>query len=425
MNYKLIKEKNYNLHVIEVDTFRTCGFQMTFRCDFDPKKAIAFTLLTDILTDQSSKYPTSKYISRHMEESFILNFYGSFNRTGRTMNAYIFCDYIDPKYISDKNYLDNTYKFIFDVISNPLIVNNGFDEKNFNIVKNRLIKELKSMMENNVFIAVNSALGLFTKNEAISYHMVNYIDFLENLTKEELYDYYIDLIKNASIDIFVSGSTKKETISKTIKKYYPFDNLSYIKYNDLTYAKNRLFLKIKRKKSSFKQTALVMIYNVNCLSMYEREFVMPYYLNILNQSGLQSKLYQNLREKNSLCYNVNTSYYERCNYMVVTSTINVGKENKAIRLVKKSVNEMKNKISDKEFVGAYYAYQRSLKGMLDSLSAINRLYMNSYYAGFSSYDEKQKNFKKVTIEDIYKVASKIRLNTIYVLKGDINERNQD
>ncbi len=76
-------------------------------------------------------------------------------------------------------------------------------------------------------------------------------------------------------------------------------------------------------------------------------------------------------------------------------------------------------------MGAYYDYQRSLKGMIDSIGAINRLYMNAYYAGFSSYEEKQTEFKKVTIDDINELAKKIKLNTIYVLKGDINERNQD
>ena len=86
---------------------------------------------------------------------------------------------------------------------------------------------------------------------------------------------------------------------------------------------------------------------------------------------------------------------------------------------------MKNRISNEEFTRAYYAYQSSLKGMVDSIGAINRLYMNMYYSGFSNYEEKQEEFKKVTIEDIYSLAKKVKLNTVYVLKGDINERNQD
>ena len=76
-------------------------------------------------------------------------------------------------------------------------------------------------------------------------------------------------------------------------------------------------------------------------------------------------------------------------------------------------------------MGAYYEYQRSLKGMIDSIGAINRIYMNTFYAGFSSYEEKKVRFKKVNVDEINSLASKIKLNTIYVLKGDKNERNQD
>lgn len=420
-----ITNKRYNLHIINVDTFRSCGFQLSFKCPFDAKKSVAYSLLADILTDQSLKYPTSKYITRHMQESYILDFYGSFSRVGKSLTTYINCDYIDPKYIDDKNYLDETYKFIFEVINNPLIIDNGFDEKNFNIVKNRLLTDLKELEGNNRFLSINKAIKIFSKNEIINFHASDLIDFLKNLTKEDLYEYYNDLIKNSSIDIFVSGTTDKEIVAKLIEKYYPFKNDGYVKYNDIVYPKNRFIPKTVFDKSKYKQSSLVMIYNVNCLSMYEREFVMPFYLGILNNNGLTSKLYQNLREKNSLCYNVNTTYHERCNYLVIKSTLNIGKEKKAIRLVKKSVTDMKKKISEKEFIGAYYGYQSSLKGMLDSLSAIVRLYLNTYYAGFSSYEQKKEKFKTVTIDDVYNVARKIRLNTVYVLKGDINERNQD
>ena len=51
--------------------------------------------------------------------------------------------------------------------------------------------------------------------------------------------------------------------------------------------------------------------------------------------------------------------------------------------------------------------------------------MNTFYAGFSSYEEKKVRFKKVNVDEINSLASKIKLNTIYVLKGDKNERNQD
>ena len=251
------------------------------------------------------------------------------------------------------------------------------------------------------------------------------IDYIKNITSKDLYDFYLRLINKSSADIFITSSTDEKELNKVIKKYYPFKNTSNVKYNELTFNKKRLLPKKVVDKSSYKQSTLVMVLNVDNMTMFEREYVMPFYVSIINSGGLSSKLYVSLREKNSLCYNVSTNCYDRSNLILIKSTMRVGCENKAIRLVKKCVKDMKSHVSNEEFIGAYYDYQRNLKGMVDSIVAVNRLYMNMYYAGFSSYEEKQKGYKKVTVDDINELAKKIHLNTIYVLKGDKNERNQD
>ena len=419
------KNRGYNLHTINVDNFRSCHFSLVFRTKFDKKKAVAFTLLSDILTDSSKKYPSPKYVYRHIFSNYILDFYGSFSRVGKVMQTYIVCDYVDPKYIKDDNYLDNTYKFIFDMISNPLIKDGVFDEKVFSTVKNRLLTELSSLNENNSFLSIHKALKIFSDDGPASFHLFDMIDFVKNMEVKDLYEYYLELINESSIDIFITSSSSQNNVEKVLKKYCPFKNNKYTKYNELIYGDKRFIPKKVVDKSSFKQSTIVMIYNIDNMSMHEREFVIPFYTSILCSGGLSSKLYKSLREENGLCYNVTANCYDRSNILVIKSTIKVGFENKAIRLIKKAVSDMKNKISNEEYMGAYYEYQRSLKGMIDSIGAINRIYMNTFYAGFSSYEEKKVRFKKVNVDEINSLASKIKLNTIYVLKGDKNERNQD
>lgn len=425
MEFKIFKNKNYNLHVINVKNFRSSHMEIIFRNKFDPEKAAAYSILADMLTDASKDYPSSKYVMRHMEDSYILDFYGSQSRTGKVMQTFIVCDYIDPRYIDEKNYLENVYKFIFDMLKKPLVKNNKFDDKLFNLAKKRLITELKSFGDDNNFISIHRAFKIFCGDAPTSFHMYDMINFIEKLTNEELYEYYLKLIEESSIDIFITTSTEPKVINNIISKNYHFENVKYKEYNELIYHDNRLIPKKKCDKSKFKQSTIIMIFNVNNINMFDREYVMPYYINILNSSDLNSKLYQRLRNENGLCYSVQTSCFDRSNIIVVRSTIKAGCESKAIRLIKKCFKEMTNKISDEEFVRAYYAFTSSLKGMVDSIGAINRLYMNMYYAGFSSYEDKLKNYKNVTIDQINLLARKIRLNTIYVLKGDINERNQD
>lgn len=424
MKYKSIKEKNYNLQLINVDNFRSCHLALIFRTKFDPKKAVIFSLLSDILTDANIDYPSSKYVSRFCEENYILNFYGTFTTTGRLMHTCIVLDYVDPKYIDEKDYLDNIYKFLFNMLKKPLVKDKVFDEKLFNLAKKRLVEDLISYDDDNNFKAIHKALKLFAPSTPTSFHLSDMIDYLNDLTNEDLYEFYEELIKE-HVDIFVTGSIDEEKIKKLLNKYYPFKTDKKMEETELIYHPNRLIPIKKVEKSRFKQSTVVMIFNINNINMFEREFVMPYYLNILNSNDLNSKLYRYLRGGSGLCYNVTTFPVDRSNILIVKTTILVGKESKAIRLIKKAIKDMKDNISNEEFIRAYYAYESSLKGMVDSIGAINRLYMNMYYSNFSSYNEKLENYKKVRVSDINLLASKIRLNTTYVLKGDINERDKD
>ena len=425
MKYNLKKEKNYNLHTITTDNFRDCHFSLAFNMKFDAKKAVAFSLLSDILTDCSKNYPTSKYVIRHIDESFILDFYGTFSKTNNMMQAFIICDYIDPKYIDDKKYLDNVFKFIFDMLKNPLIIDNGFEEKNFEIVKQRFLSRLKSVAMDNHYIALYNAYKLFAPNTPLSFSFNDILDYINNITREELYDFYKELITKSTVDIFITSSTNKDILTKKISKYYPFDTKGGKVENKELVVKSRLIPKKKTLKKPYKQSTIVAILNIENITDFEREFVLAYYNNILNQAGLSSKLYQSMREEAHICYGVSTNYIEKCNSLLIQSTIKVGEEKKAISLIKKAIKDMKNNISNKEYIGAYYAYQSSLTQMVDSLGAINRLYMNMFYGNYSTYEKKQSNFKKIKIEDIYNLAKRVKLNTIFVLKGDINERNQD
>ena len=84
------------------------------------------------------------------------------------------------------------------MIQNPLIINNGFDEKNFNIVKKRLIDDLNSLKGNNHFLSLHKTLKLISDDPSINYHMYDVLDFINNITKEDLLKYLISGICNSN-----------------------------------------------------------------------------------------------------------------------------------------------------------------------------------------------------------------------------------
>ena len=110
--------------------------------------------------------------------------------------------------------------------------------------------------------------------------------------------------------------------------------------------------------------------------------------------------------------------------MILISTgVDVSGEAKAIKLIKDAISEMKTNITDKELSESKELILTSLKMLEDSPG---RIVDNLLYRDLGLIDDLEKrlvNFKKVTKEDIYNLANKINICTIYSLKGSIDEKN--
>ena len=67
-------------------------------------------------------------------------------------------EFIDPIYINEKDYLDKVLAFPFKALNKPNIINKEFNIDDFNVVKRRMIDEIKSINDNSSKIAITDAL---------------------------------------------------------------------------------------------------------------------------------------------------------------------------------------------------------------------------------------------------------------------------
>ena len=177
------------------------------------------------------------------------------------------------------------------------------------------------------------------------------------------------------------------------------------------------------KTTNYFQTNLVFLLNLYNLTDFEKNYVANLYNIILGGGSLQTKLSKKLRIDNSLCYNVQSSYLKYDNMILISTGVDVSGEAKAIKLIKDAINEMKTTIKDEELSEAKELILTSLKMIEDAPGRIvdNQLYHD--LGLIDKLDERLVNFKKVTKEDIYNLANKINICTIYSLKGNLNEKN--
>lgn len=421
MVYKTYKCNSYNIHTIKTDRFKTVHMEIIFRKNIVKEELVNYAFLVDMLMESSKNYPKRKDVITKLEELYKLVVYGTTIKTGNVLSSNFMADFIDPKFIDEEDYLENVIKFIFEMLMNPNATNEEFDLKEFNFVKERLKREIKSIDENPFKSSMRKAIEAMDKSSVTAYPLMGSVEELEGITPGSLYKYYKKLFKDNTCDIFIIGDVDSDNIVSLIQKYFKH---RYINSNKLVLRvdnKEKKKVTTKEDVSENLQANLVMIYNIGELPEVERHVTMQVFNYIFGSGGLTSKLYKKIREENSLCYNISTLYLKYDELIAIHISLDTANVKRAVSMVKKCLKEMQTgDFLDSDLEDA----KKSISLALDLTSDNNSSLLNNYvfheFDNLPLIDERKKSLAKLTKEDVVNVSKKLKLNTIYVLKGKEN-----
>jgi len=424
MEYKTYEYPSFNLYTVKTNRFKTVQMEIIFRDEVKKDNLLGKTFLADIMTDCSEKYKSRKEIVKKLEELYQASFYGITNKIGNVMMTSFVLNFLNPNYVNDDNYLEEVIKLPFEAIMKPFIKAKEFDIKNFQIVKNRLHDEILSVGEDINRVALKKALNNLDEASPSRFSVIGSLEELEVITPKSLASLYEELISKNKCDIFVVGNIDMDKIANYVFKY--FKN-PVIKTRDYSlYVNNTTFKKIKKVKetSKFLETNLVNIYNIENLTEKEKITTMHFYNYLLGGGGLNTKLYQLLREKNSLCYGIRSIYLKHDNLLVIQTSIDKKDAKKANNLIKEAFKEMKmGKFSEEELEAAKMSFIFSLNLALDDIAGILNNYVFHVIDGLPLIEERMELIKDITKKEIMNISDKIKPMVELVLEGDKDGSN--
>ena len=418
MEYKVYDCDSYKIHTIKTDKFKNCSMEIMFRNKLVKNEITQNNMLVDLLMHSSKMYPKRRDVAIQLENLYSSSLRGFTTRLGNSVMLSFVLDFLNPKYC-EEGYLNEVLSMPFEMLLNPNIENNEFDKRSFNIIKNRIKSDIESLKENATKYAFRRSLINMDEESPSSYYMVGYMEDLENISTSSLVDAYYNLLNNYICDIYVIGNLDMDEVVSIIKERFINKTIKQSKidlYVDNSTRKKNIDV---TESGKYEQDSFVMIYNLNKFTKRERDFVIHLYNIILGSGGLTSKLYKYLREENSLCYNVSSIYQKYDGLLMIYSGIDGKDKNKCVKLVNKAMDEMlKGDFTLEELENAKKTVISSIKMGEDTQGGIINNYLFKELDDLPLYDERVKEFKTVTKEEIMKVAKKIKLNTIYLLKGE-------
>ena len=143
-------------------------------------------------------------------------------------------------------------------------------------------------------------------------------------------------------------------------------------------------------------------------------------MNTILGSGMTSKLFNNVREKMSLCYSIGSSYYSTKGIVTVSAGIDFDKEEKTRNEILRQLRlTAEGEISQEEMKAAKQALYSALRATNDSPGAIESFYSTAALSGLQLEPEAYMlAIGRVTREQVAEAAKTVCLHSTYFLKGE-------
>jgi len=165
------------------------------------------------------KYNTKNKIAIIGEELYGANITASFGISGNAESFIFSLEFLNPKYTEDK-YMNDTLDFLCEVLFNPNVKDNKFDETYFNLIKKDVITKCKSVKDNPGLYASIEYAKIMYNGTPSSYSTIPNIEEVEKVTPEKLYKKYAELFNgNYKIDIVINGEIDDKIIGIIENKF--------------------------------------------------------------------------------------------------------------------------------------------------------------------------------------------------------------
>jgi len=407
---------NLRLNYIDTTKFKTNRISLYFKRKLSKNEATKNALLAMIMERSSTKYPKTEDISKFLQQNYGANFTAFIKKKGDYQLLVFSIDFISENFVKDKTpILENILDFFTDIIFNQ----QQFNQEYFEQEKNNLKLKILSQQNDKKSYAKMRCIEEMCKNEAYGINELGYLEELQQISSESLFDHYRNVILHVPFELFVVGQCNIQNITKKfecITEDYvigAMENQEPDKYlsSGIKEVKNVV------EEDKVVQAKLVIGCRINIEPNSEDYFKLVVY-NTLFGGGPYSKLFNNVREKLSLAYYVFSMFDRFKNVM----TINAGIESKKFKtayeeILKQRDSIAKNQFSDTELSSAQMTAITSINTQADSPSLLEDFYYSALMANRNENIQQFINkLNQVSRENVVEVANKMQLDVVYLLK---------
>lgn len=397
------------MNYIQSNKFSDTNLIIRTLLPLDSSTITAYNVLIHMMKNKTEYFSTRQALvsalnnAYGMKVSFGLTSYG--HQIAITMKV----QYIRADWIEDENYIEDVKKIIDETLFHSIL-----DEANFEEAKYLLKVRLERIMDDPDSLAVYESFQNVAMCHTINVPMQGRLSDLDTLTLDDVSKVYDSFI-HANKHIFVCGNLD-ETIKKYLESIQSKNELS----SNYSLIENASF-NSKTISKDISQSSVAQIYATHTDINSKDYYPMLVMNSILGQSPT-SLLFDQVREKHSLCYSIQSSLVRFDGAMLIY--LGTKKENieKALKLISKQIQRLIDLDFDEELlsISKKDCIDGLIVGQDQAFSIIEQSFLDTLLKRQSSIDEKIAAIENVTLEEISNVAKKLELVTQVIVEESLS-----
>ncbi|WP_326845619.1 EF-P 5-aminopentanol modification-associated protein YfmF [Streptococcus cristatus] len=410
--------KGVHLHFIQSEKFKTNKIKVRFSAPMSEKTIAGRVLTASMLETSNALYPTSQAFREKLANLYGANYSTSLSRRGLVHYLDINLSFVRDQFLSRKNMLaDEMLDFLKASLFFPLSNGQSFDAKTFEIEKRNVLTDLEAEVENHFYHAHRELNNLFYDLPEMRIPRVATIELVEKETAETSFAAFQQMLNQDQIDFFFIGDFNEIAVREKIQEFQFSEREQPLQ---LSYQQN--YSNITREKLEQRdvhQSIVELAYHFS--SQYgDRSHLPLIVLNGLLGGFAHSKLFVNVREKESLAYTISSSFDIFSGLMRIYAGIDRANRTKTIALINRQILDLKRgHFTDEELEQTKNMLKNSILLAQDRQNTlIERAYMSSVLGKkFLSLEAWLKALENVSKADLIEAAQQLKLQAIYFMEG--------
>jgi len=413
----LVEKSGFTLHIIPTEKYKTNTIVWKMKAPLENETATYRALLPNVLQSNSKKYSTTSAFRSYLDELYGASFYTDVSKKGEFHIISFTIEVANEKFLQDKTpLLQRAIEFLSEVLQNPNVTNHEFDEATMQKEKRSLKRRIQSLYDDKMRYASVRLVEEMCKDEPYSIQASGEEDKVDEITGAALFEYYKRAFKEDKMDLYIIGDIGLNEVENfcSVYQYEERTNPSHKNSPE----KNVTKVKEVRETQDLNQGKL----NIGCrtnISYGDSDYFALQLFNGIFGGFPHSKLFINVREKESLAYYAASRVESHKGLLMIMSGIESGNYEKAVSIIKEQLKLMKEgSFSEEEISQTKAVIQNQFLETIDSARGVIEVFYHNIVAGteveFTDWIDKTNS---TTRDEIIAVANKVTLDTIYFLSG--------